>query len=69
MAPWIFELKFPYRTQFLFGSLMFAARENINLELLTRGQRQVIASRSTEKLRIIRLILQCHQHQAAPAQV
>jgi hypothetical protein len=37
MAPWIFSIKFPYDTQFIFGSLMFATREDGNLELLTRG--------------------------------
>jgi hypothetical protein len=37
MAPWTFEVKFPYNTQFLFGTLMFAAGEDGTLELLTRG--------------------------------
>jgi hypothetical protein len=37
MAPWTFSIKFSYGTQFTFGSLMFSAREDGNLELLTRG--------------------------------
>jgi hypothetical protein len=37
MAPWTFNTNFPYDTQFTFGSLMFTARNNINLELLVRG--------------------------------
>jgi hypothetical protein len=37
MAPWTFSFKFPYGTQFTFGSLMFAAGENGNLELLAKG--------------------------------
>jgi hypothetical protein len=37
MAHWTFSIKFPYGTQFILGSLMFAAREDEDLELLTRG--------------------------------
>jgi hypothetical protein len=37
MAPWTFNIKLPYDTEFTFGSLMFTAREDGNLELLTRG--------------------------------
>jgi hypothetical protein len=37
MTPWTFSIKFSYGTQFTFRSLMFAAREDENLELLTRG--------------------------------
>jgi hypothetical protein len=37
MAPWTFNIKFPYDTQFTFGSLMFAAGKDGNHELLTRG--------------------------------
>jgi hypothetical protein len=37
MAPWTFSVKFPYGTQFTFGSLMFVAGEDGNLELLTQG--------------------------------
>jgi hypothetical protein len=37
MAPWTFNVKFPYDTQFTFESLMFAAGEDGNLELLTHG--------------------------------
>jgi hypothetical protein len=37
MAPWTFEVKFSYDTQFLFGSLMFVVGEDGNLELLIRG--------------------------------
>jgi hypothetical protein len=36
MAPWTFNAKFLYGTQFLFRSLMFAAGEDGNLKLLTR---------------------------------
>jgi hypothetical protein len=35
MTPWMFSIKFPYDTQFIFGSLMFAIREDGNLKLLT----------------------------------
>jgi hypothetical protein len=37
MDPWTFSIKFPYDTQFIFGSLMFTTREDRNLELLIRG--------------------------------
>jgi hypothetical protein len=37
MAHWTFNVKFPYNTQFIFRSLMFAAREDKNLKLLTQG--------------------------------
>jgi hypothetical protein len=37
MDPWTFSIKFPYDTQFIFGLLMFATREDRNLELLIRG--------------------------------
>jgi hypothetical protein len=37
IASWTFIIKFPYDTQFIFESLMFAVREDGNLELLTRG--------------------------------
>jgi hypothetical protein len=37
MAPWTFSIKFPYDTQFIFRSLMFTAREDRSLELLTQG--------------------------------
>ncbi len=36
MAPWTFNIKFSYDTQFTFGSLMFAVVKDENLELLTR---------------------------------
>jgi hypothetical protein len=35
MALWTFSIKFLYDTQFIFGSLMFTAGEDENLELLT----------------------------------
>jgi hypothetical protein len=38
ITPWTFNVKFPYGTQFLFGSLMFATGEDKNLKLLTQGQ-------------------------------
>jgi hypothetical protein len=37
MAHWTFRVKFLYDTQFLFGTLMFAAVEDGTLRLLTRG--------------------------------
>jgi hypothetical protein len=37
MAPWTFNIKFPYGTQFIFASLMFVIGEDENLKLLTRG--------------------------------
>jgi hypothetical protein len=37
MAPWTFNVKFPYNTQFIFGSLTFAMGEDGNLKLLTPG--------------------------------
>jgi hypothetical protein len=37
VAPWTFNIKFPYDTQFTFEPLMFATREDVNLELLTQG--------------------------------
>jgi hypothetical protein len=37
MAPWVFDKKFPYVTQFLLRTLMFAAREDGDLELLAQG--------------------------------
>jgi hypothetical protein len=37
MAPWTFNIKFPYDTQFISGSLMFVVGEDGNLELLTQG--------------------------------
>jgi hypothetical protein len=37
MTPCTFSIKFPYDIQFTFSSLMFAAEEDENLELLTRG--------------------------------
>jgi hypothetical protein len=37
MTPCTFNVKFPYGTQFIFGSFMFATGEDENLKLLTRG--------------------------------
>jgi hypothetical protein len=37
MTLWTFSVKFSYDTQFTFGSLMFVAGNDENLELLTRG--------------------------------
>jgi hypothetical protein len=37
MTPWTFSIKFLYDTQFIFGSLMFAAGDDGRLELLTQG--------------------------------
>jgi hypothetical protein len=36
MAPWTFNIKFPYDTQFIFESLMFIAGDDGSLKLLTR---------------------------------
>jgi hypothetical protein len=36
MTPWTLRIKFPYDTQFIFGSLMFSAGEDKNLDLLTQ---------------------------------
>jgi hypothetical protein len=69
MAPWTFNVKFSYDTQFIFGSLMFNAREDGDLELLTQAQHQVISGQFTEKLRIIRPIYQHHRHRPVFAQV
>jgi hypothetical protein len=61
MGPWTFSVKFPYGTQFIFGSLMFAAGENGILELHARGQRESIWHRCMDKLHISQLV---HLHQA-----
>jgi hypothetical protein len=37
MAPWKFSNKFPYNTQFIFGSLIFATGDDGSLESLTQG--------------------------------
>jgi hypothetical protein len=37
MAPWTFDVKFPHGTQFTFGSLIFAAGENEDLEILPQA--------------------------------
>jgi hypothetical protein len=37
MTPWTLRVKFPYDTQFIFGSLIFSAGEDENLDLLTQG--------------------------------
>jgi hypothetical protein len=37
MAPWIFNIKFPYDTEFIFQSLMFTTGDDESLELLTQG--------------------------------
>jgi hypothetical protein len=34
MAPWTFDVKFPLGTKFTFGSLMFAAGEDVDLRML-----------------------------------
>jgi hypothetical protein len=55
MAPWTFSIKFPYDTQFTFGSLMFTARED-----------EDILHRFMDKLHTIWPI---HLHQVGPDQV
>jgi hypothetical protein len=37
IAPWTFNIKLSFITQFIFRSLMFAIEEDENLELLTQG--------------------------------
>jgi hypothetical protein len=37
MAPWTFNVKFPYGTRFTFGSLTFAMGKDENLKMLTLG--------------------------------
>jgi hypothetical protein len=37
MAPWTFNIKLSFITQFIFRSLMFAVGEDRDLELLTQG--------------------------------
>jgi hypothetical protein len=37
MAPWTFHVKFPYDTQFTFGSLTFATGKDWNLKMLPTG--------------------------------
>jgi hypothetical protein len=37
LTPWTFSVKFPYDTQFTFGSLIFTVGEDENLKLLTQG--------------------------------
>jgi hypothetical protein len=37
MAPWTFDVKFPLDTQFAFGSLTFAVREDGDLRMLPLG--------------------------------
>jgi hypothetical protein len=41
MAPWTFNVKFPYVTQFTFRSLTFAAGEDGNLKMLPPGSAPV----------------------------
>jgi hypothetical protein len=36
-SPWTLSVKFPYDTQFIFGSLMLVTGEDGDLKLLTRG--------------------------------
>jgi hypothetical protein len=38
MAPWTFDVKFPLGTKFTFGSLMFAAGEDGDLQMLPPGE-------------------------------
>jgi hypothetical protein len=38
MAPWTFDIKFPRGTEFTFGSLTFAAREDGDLRMLPPGE-------------------------------
>jgi hypothetical protein len=54
IAPWTFDMKFPFGTQFTFGSLTFAVGEDRDLKMLPQGQRQSIP------------LLLPHLHQAVP---
>jgi hypothetical protein len=38
MATWTFDVKFPRGTEFIFGSLMFAAGEDGDLRMLPPGE-------------------------------
>jgi hypothetical protein len=62
----MFDVKFPYDTQFTFGSLTFAAGEDENLMMLPQGQHQSASRRYLDKLHIF---WPSHLHQAMPAQV
>jgi hypothetical protein len=66
MAPCTFNVKFPYGTQFTFGSLMFATGKDGNLEMLPQGQHQSASRRDMDKLHVFR---PSHLQQAVPAQV
>jgi hypothetical protein len=37
VTPWMFDIKFPYGTQFIFGLLTFAAEEDGNFQMLPLG--------------------------------
>jgi hypothetical protein len=52
MAPWVYDEKFLVGTQFLFGTLMFTAGEDENLELQVQDRR-----RSMSRLRTTPSIL------------
>jgi hypothetical protein len=57
MAPWSFNMKFPRGTQFIFGSLTFAAGEDGDLNMLPPGPAPE------------HLLLLLHLHRAVPIQV
>jgi hypothetical protein len=52
MAPWTFDVKFSYGTQFTFGALTFAVGEEGNLQMLPQGQHQSTLCQHMDKLHI-----------------
>jgi hypothetical protein len=52
IAPWTFNVKFSYNTQFTFESLTFTAGKDENLNLLTQSQHQSASHRYMDKLHI-----------------
>jgi hypothetical protein len=52
MAPWTFNVKFPYGTQFTFGSLTFVAGEDRNLKMLPLGSAPERSCRYMDKLHV-----------------
>jgi hypothetical protein len=66
IAPWTFNIKLSFITQFIFRSLMFAIGEDENLELLTQGLAPRHLCRCMEQLHTTQPI---HLHQVGPVQV
>jgi hypothetical protein len=64
MAPWMFDVKFLYDTQFTFGPLTFATGEDGNLKMLLQGQHHSTSHRYMDKLHVFQ---SSHLHQAVLA--